>query len=438
MDLIIYLFLPCAGSIFLLGSMFYGAYRIAAPASRFSGASLFVISGFIIINVACSILGNTWINLLFMLLFPVVAWKVYKVSAIFLIPYVILAVAVFLTDVVVVLVFQMLWVTGILYLNSLELDYILRLVVVRIVEFMVVMLVTMAAGKKIGRHIRRRQVVLSILVPLYSIFNMYCTLYLMQVYMVRESVVLFVLNVIFLIGLNIYFCVLVDIMSENYQLENERNLYRQQAQLKHEYYEEEEEKYEESRKLIHDIRNHIHAMEELYRREEAVDAEHYASNIQQLLNSFQQTYYTSEKLLNIILNDKVQQMRRAGIREDVRIGEIDLSFMREIDITALFGNLLDNAVASAEECNDGYMRLRVNKIHQFLSIYMENSCDKEPEKLGEGFRSHKPGHEGLGIQNIIRTAEQYGGDVQFNWKDGIFYTKIMLCLSFKSDMQYLR
>lgn len=92
-------------------------------------------------------------------------------------------------------------------------------------------------------------------------------------------------------------------------------------------------------------------MEELYRREEAVDAEHYASNIQQLLNSFQQTYYTSEKLLNIILNDKVQQMRRAGIREDVRIGEIDLSFMREIDITALFGNLLDNAVASAEECN---------------------------------------------------------------------------------------
>ena len=112
--------------------------------------------------------------------------------------------------------------------------------------------------------------------------------------------------------------------------------------------------------------------------------------------------------------------------------------MREIDITALFGNLLDNAVASAEECNDGYMRLRVNKIHQFLSIYMENSCDKEPEKLGEGFRSHKPGHEGLGIQNIIRTAEQYGGDVQFNWKDGIFYTKIMLCLSFKSDMQYLR
>ena len=140
----------------------------------------------------------------------------------------------------------------------------------------------------------------------------------MQIYMSEFMVILFGVNLFGLIGLNIYFCVLVDVMSENYRLENERNLYQAQARMQHQYYEREEEKYEASRKLIHDIRNHIHAMEELYRREEAVDAEHYASNIQQLLNSFQQTYYTSEKLLNIILNDKVQQMRRAGIREDVR------------------------------------------------------------------------------------------------------------------------
>ncbi len=438
MDIMVYLLLPCVGSIFLVGSMFYGAYRIAAPTSRFSVNSFFLVSGFIIVNVACSMFGNTWLNLLFILLFPIAAWKIYKVPAIFLIPYSILSVAVFLTDAVGVLVFQTLWIMRIIYLNSMELVYILQIVVIRVIEFMVVMLVTMAAGKKAGRHIRTRQVVISVLVPLYSIFNMYCMLYLMQIYMIKESVALFVLNVIFLIGLNIYFCVLVDIMSENYRLENERNLYRQQAQLKHEYYEGEEEKYEESRKLIHDIRNHIHAMEELYHTEEAADAERYAVDIQKLLNSFQQTYYTSEKLLNIILNDKVQRMRRAGIQIDIRIGEIDLGFMREVDVTALFGNLLDNAVAAAERCNNAYIRLRVNKIHQFLSIYMENSCDKEPERLGKGFRSHKPEHEGLGIQNIIRTTEQYGGDVQFNWKSGVFYTKIMLCLSFKSDMQYLR
>ena len=181
MDIMVYLLLPCVGSIFLVGSMFYGAYRIAAPTSRFSVNSFFLVSGFIIVNVACSMFGNTWLNLLFILLFPIAAWKIYKVPAIFLIPYSILSVAVFLTDAVGVLVFQTLWIMRIIYLNSMELVYILQIIVVRVIEFMVVMLVTMAAGKKAGRHIRTRQVVISVLVPLYSIFNMYCMLYLMQI-----------------------------------------------------------------------------------------------------------------------------------------------------------------------------------------------------------------------------------------------------------------
>ena len=150
MDIMVYLLLPCVGSIFLVGSMFYGAYRIAAPTSRFSVNSFFLVSGFIIVNVACSMFGNTWLNLLFILLFPIAAWKIYKVPAIFLIPYSILSVAVFLTDAVGVLVFQTLWIMRIIYLNSMELVYILQIVVIRVIEFMVVMLVTMAAGKKLA------------------------------------------------------------------------------------------------------------------------------------------------------------------------------------------------------------------------------------------------------------------------------------------------
>ena len=182
-------------------------------------------------------------------------------------------------------------------------------------------LVTMAAGHKAGQHITVRQVVLSILLPLYSVFHMYCLVYLMQIYMSEFMVILFGVNLFGLIGLNIYFCVLVDVMSENYRLENERNLYQAQARMQHQYYEREEEKYEASRKLIHDIRNHILAMEGLYGEENAVQAYEYARDIHDMLNQFQQKYYTSEKLLNIILNDKVQAMKLLSVREDIRVGE---------------------------------------------------------------------------------------------------------------------
>lgn len=425
MEILVYLILPCVGSIFLISSMFYGAYRIAGQ-PKLSGGAWGLMAAYTAVAVACSLLGSTWVNLAFGILFPFAAMWILKASKSCLAPYFILVVAVFLTDVVVVTGYEMLIVRGILFLNSTELLYILLMVLDRMMEFMVICLIAVLAGKRTGRHITVRQVVLSILLPLFSIFNMYCMVYLMQIYMVEGSVILLLINLLLLIGLNIYFCVLVDVMSENHKLESEKNFYRRQSEIQYRYYAREEEKYEESRKLIHDIRNHILAMEELYDSEKAESAAHYAGDIHQMLNDLGQKYYTSEKLLNIILNDKVRQMQRAGIREDIKVGELSLDFMRDMDVTALFGNLLDNAIAAAAESREGFVKLRINNVRQFVSITVENSSDREPVRTKNGFRSDKEGHEGVGIRSIRRTVEQYGGDVQFDWQEGVFTAKVML------------
>ncbi len=536
MEILIYIVIPCVGSVFLLGGMFYGAYRMSGYAglpgredrllgedmprrkdvSRLRGGfgqegmarrkgisrlrgmagekrmswreSMFrrglpgrklgIISAYILVCVAFSSLGNTWVNLFFQFLFPLVAWRAYGTPKIYCLYYLILSVAVWLTDVAAVLMFQVLVAEGALYLNAPQLQYILLVAATRMAEFMVILLVSMAVGRRAGRHITVRQVALSVLLPLYSVFNMYCMLYLVQIFPTKEMLVLLGINLLLLIGLNIYFCVLVDVMSENHRLENERNLYRAQARMQHQYYEREEEKYEASRKLIHDIRNHIQAMEALYARGHAGGAiggdagreasgaaegdtcgdvpyaaggsacgdalgdarsavcedshgaahiaEKYAGDIHRMLNSFQQRYYTSEKLLNIILNDKAKIMQRLNVREDMKVGELSLDFMREMDVTALFANLLDNAVAAAAESREKYVRLRVNRVRQFLSVILENSCDTAPVKAGSTFRSRQAGHQGLGLKIIRQTVEQYGGDMQMDWKDGVFTVRVML------------
>lgn len=532
MEILIYIVIPCVGSVFLLGGMFYGAYRMSGYAglpgredrllgedmprrkdvSRLRGApgqegmarrkgisrlrgmagekrmswresmfrrglpgrTLGIISAYILVCVAFSSLGNTWVNLFFQFLFPLVAWRAYGTPKIYCLYYLILSVAVWLTDVAAVLTYQVLVAEGALYLNAPQLQYILLVAATRMAEFMVILLVSMAVGRRAGRHITVRQVALSVLLPLYSVFNMYCMLYLVQIFPTKEMLVLLGINLLLLIGLNIYFCVLVDVMSENHRLENERNLYRAQARMQHQYYEREEEKYEASRKLIHDIRNHIQAMEALYAREHAGGviggnagreasgaaegdtcgdassavrgashgdarsavcedshgaahiAEKYAGDIHRMLNSFQQRYYTSEKLLNIILNDKAKAMQRLNVREDMKVGELSLDFMREMDVTALFANLLDNAVAAAAESREKYVRLRVNRVRQFLSVTLENSCDTAPVKAGSTFRSRQAGHQGLGLKIIRQTVEQYGGDMQMDWKDGVFTVRVML------------
>lgn len=457
MEILIYVVFPCVGSVFLLGGMFYAAYRMSGRTgmsgqegmprreSAVEGKAipwwknlprraLGIIPAYILVCVALSSLGSTWVNLATLFLFPLIACWAYGTPGIYCLYYLILSVAVWLTDIAGVLALQMLLARGILYLNSPGLQYILMVIGTRMAEFMVMLLAAMAAGRKAGRHITVRQVILSVLLPLYSIFNMYCMLYMAQIFPTGEMLLLLGLNLVLLIGLNIYFCVLVDVMSENHRLENERNLYRAQARMQHQYYEQEEEKYEASRKLIHDIRNHIQAMEALYAREHAGDAaggdahgaEKYAGDIHRMLNSFQQKYYTSEKLLNIILNDKSRMMQRLGVREDIKVGELSLDFMKGMDVTALFANLLDNAVAAAAESRERYVRLRVNRVRQFLSVTLENSCDTAPVKAGNTFRSRQAGHQGLGLKIIRQTVDQYGGDMQMDWKDGVFHVKVML------------
>lgn len=425
MEFLIYFCIPCAGSIFVIGAMFYGAYRISGQ-SGISRHSFVMILVYTAVTVAFSLLGNTWVNLSTIFLFALAARWVFETPWIHCLYYLILSAAVFLTDVLMVMSIQMLTFTGILYLNSRELGYILLVAGTRMAEFMVIMLIVLVAGRKRGRQITARQVMISLLLPLYSIFNMYCMVYLMQIFPTGYSMLLLGVNLILLIGLNIYFCVLVDMMSENHRLENERNLYRTQARMQYQYYEQEEEKYEASRKMIHDIRNHIQAMEALYEEGNTQEAAGYAGDIHKMLNRFQQKYYTPEKLLNIILNDKARTMRQMGIREDFKVGELSLDFMQETDVTALFANLLDNAVTAAGESRDGYVKLRVNRVREFLSIIVENSCEQEPVKEAEIFRSRRAGHEGLGLKIIRQTVKQYGGDVQFDWKEGVFTVRVML------------
>ena len=119
-------------------------------------------------------------------------------------------------------------------------------------------------------------------------------------------------------------------------------------------------------------------------------------------------------------------MQRLGVKEDMKVGELSLDFMKDMDVTALFANLLDNAVAAAAESEKGYVRLRVNRVRQFLSVTVENSCDREPIRAAGTFRSRQAGHQGLGLKIIRQTVEQYGGDMQLDWKEGVFMAQVML------------
>lgn len=186
-------------------------------------------------------------------------------------------------------------------------------------------------------------------------------------------------------------------------------------------------KYQESRKLIHDIRNHLHTIEDLYNMNDLQAGTTYTQDIHQMLNELNQKYYTSNKVLNIILNDKFQKIKNTHIDLDYRIGNIDLGFIRDIDITTVFANLLDNAIDAAMVVkNNSYIKIDVDKFNEFIVINIENSTNDMPVKKGERFKSTKKNHQGLGLENTIRAIKVYGGTMVVDYCENKFKVNIVI------------
>lgn len=89
----------------------------------------------------------------------------------------------------------------------------------------------------------------------------------------------------------------------------------------------------------------------------------------------------------------------------------DISFISEIDIITIFGNLYDNAIEAAEQNEkDRYIKTAIYRIKEMMIIRMENSCNNKLEYINNNnIKSTKSGHSGIGLKNVNGTIKKYNG-----------------------------
>lgn len=255
------------------------------------------------------------------------------------------------------------------------------------------------------------------LLPIFSLLFLYSLVSMGDVYIQFYGTSLIIINAAALIFLNIYIIYLFYNVGKAVKLQKDLELLKQKSDMQFRYYEELEEKYRSSRKLIHDMRNHLHVIEELYGSEEK-EAKSYVQDLHQMLNAMGQKYYTDNRMLNIILNDKVKRAEKEGVSMDVKIGTIDLQFMRDIDITTIFANLLDNAIeAAASAEGKKWMEIRAEKFHDFHIIKMTNI---------KGVGKKKKGHMGIGLENVRNALENYEGRMEVTEEENLYRVVITI------------
>lgn len=105
-----------------------------------------------------------------------------------------------------------------------------------------------------------------------------------------------------------------------------------------------------------------------------------------------------------------------------------LSFIRENDIYALLGNILDNE-ASEKRKKDEERVVSISTISKegFIRIHEENFFDGDLIYENNVLKATKQNklYHGFGVKSIKLIAEKYHGDVSISAKDGKFILDIL-------------
>lgn len=226
---------------------------------------------------------------------------------------------------------------------------------------------------------------------------------------------------------NLYLFYFMKMTNEKNRLSFQVAMMKQQESLQFEYYNIQKEKYRQSIAILHDVGKHIRSIEELYNAGMQEQAIQYTKEINGILKPLIPVEYSDNAMFNILLTDKKQNAEGQGIQFWIDIANASMDFMDPVDVTTLFGNLLENAIEACRDCKgERYIRISVKDFNEMLSVRIENSVEREVS-----FENGRPVREagrdrGIGTLNAERCVEKYGGSILYKTGDGKFCCDIVL------------
>lgn len=180
------------------------------------------------------------------------------------------------------------------------------------------------------------------------------------------------------------------------------------------YYQALQEQSDSQRILIHDIKDHMHAIRRLAEQGQADAISEYLRQMDETILSIPQTRLCNDPVLNILLLRFADDCRKAGVIFSCDVRDNCLAFMDATSITALFGNLLSNALEAAALSKERTVELavRYGDMQGAIIISVSNSCDiaPTPDAAGSYLTGKKDRRlHGIGLKSIQRVVRKYHG-----------------------------
>lgn len=164
----------------------------------------------------------------------------------------------------------------------------------------------------------------------------------------------------------------------------------------------------------HDAKKHLAAIQAL---NEDPEIGSYVTKLSEQLKDYSRSRNSGNKLLDVMLHKYDIDCKMRGITFEYDVKVCNLSQLEDIDLFAILGNLLDNAVTASEQSTEKYISLTTVYRNRYSVIIVSNSCDTPPKQSGHHLISTKSGAglHGFGMKSVATSIKKYDGDYEWEY-----------------------
>ncbi len=192
--------------------------------------------------------------------------------------------------------------------------------------------------------------------------------------------------------------------------------------------------YATNARLFHDFHNHIEALHSYLEKDKAEEAAKYLESLRSPIEAVTQPVWVGDEAMDYLINSKITLAASREIQVDCNIEYPQHTNIRSVDMVAILGNLLDNALEAVEgtEGNLRFINLTIRRINEMLIIKLENGCNATPAVADGDLKTSKTDKtlHGWGLQSVRTAAERYDGTIETEYSNHTF--RAVVTLSFEA------
>ncbi|MFB9327845.1 GHKL domain-containing protein [Paenibacillus aurantiacus] len=287
-----------------------------------------------------------------------------------------------------------------------------------LIMFAVIQLIRLVA-KRSSFSLPYRYYAIFLVIPILSIYHLNILTF-NRFYSVLSAIGFMVLNVMI-----VY---ILDTITDKLQFMHENVQLQQQMDYQDANYEKVVHSFKSIKRIIHDTNQQFLYIDECIKRGELAAArEHIKTTLSKIEGAYQRVN-TGNLAIDALVTNTLDIGQANGIRIDTKLslGSQEIHLDR-YDLCVVLGNMLDNAIEASKQikiAEDRYMLIKIHAEPGTLLIHILNNMEQEAPRL----HSQKPNPEfhGIGLTNIARICDKYGGHMTIETKRKQFHNMVVL------------